>query len=195
MGFELGRLVREAAGGISTRVVEKARELRRRAEAGAGRVWRGVGEKLPVHLSIEVGGGRRGELAGHEEANLALGPCTRALVETMAEALALSGYGAVHADLAGRPSPAVVRGTMRSHRPSLAAVGGGRPVLFDVFVPGETDPAEHLSRWQLFASAATQCDGEFHVVVPAWLDGSAGKEWVRRIVDGTGLRIAKVWEI
>lgn len=194
MGFELGRLVREAAGGIGSRVAEKARELRRRAEDGAGRVWRGVEEKLHLQLSLEVGNGRvDGPRQG--EPNVALGPCTLALVETMAEALALSGYGAVHADLEGRPSPEVVRGTMRSHRPSLAAVGGGRPVLFDVFVPGETDPDEHLSRWQLFASAAVQCGGEFHVVVPAWLEGSAGKDWVRRLADGTGLRISKVWEI
>jgi hypothetical protein len=196
MGFELGRLVREAAGGLGARVAAAARQLQERAWAEAGRVWRGVGERLPLAISVEIGGPRHPEpCPGELEPNRPVGPRTRAIVETMAEALSLSGYSMVHADSSGRPAPEVVRGTMRSHRPSLAAVGGGRPVLFDVYVPGETDPAEQFSRWQLFASAAAQAGGEFHVVVPARLEGSTGRDWVRRLADGTGLRVGKVWEM
>ncbi len=194
MGFELGRLVREAAGEIGTRVAEKARELRRRAHAQAGRVWRDVGVILRLDASPEVHEASGCDASGRE-ANTMVGPSTRAVVETMAEVLALSGYVGVHADVEGRPAPSVIRGTMRSHRPSLSATSSGRQVLVDVFVPEETDASLQLSRWQLFASAADQSGGEFHVVVPAWFENSGGRDWVRRIAEATGMRIAKVWEI
>ncbi len=195
MGFELGRLVREAAGGLGARVVEKARELRRRAHAEAGRVWKGAGELMRVRISVELGAAKEPTASTEAELNESVGPKTSAVVEIMAEALSLSGYGGVRADVAGRLAPEVVRGTIRSHRPSLTATGGGRSVLVDVFCPGEADPDEQFSRWQLFASAAAQCGGEFHVVVPAWVEGAAGAEWVRRITDGTPIAVTKIWEV
>jgi hypothetical protein len=68
-------------------------------------------------------------------------------------------------------------------------------VLVDVFEPMECDPEEQLSRWHLFSSAAEQLGGEFHVVVPAWLEGTTGRAWSRRVADACGLRIAHVWEL
>ena len=195
MGFELGRLVREAAGELGARFSEKARELRRRAHAQADRVWRDVGEMLRIQITVALGSARHVEQSATAEPNVAVGPRTRAVVEAMAQVFRLSGYQGVRADVDGLAPPEIVHGTMRSHRPSLTAVGGGRPVLVDVFVPGESDADEQFSRWQLFASAAGQCGGEFHVVVPSRIDGSAGEQWVRRLAEATGTSVTKVWEL
>lgn len=194
MGFELGRLVREAAGGIGSILAEAARDLRRKAHDEAGRVWRDVGELLRDQIATALEAQRRSG-PDRTERNEAVGPKTRAVTETMSEVLALSGYESVHADVEGRPVPELVRGTVRSHRPNLSAVGGGLPVLFDVYFPGESDPEEQLSRWQLFASAAVQTGGEFHVVVPAWIEGAPGRLWARRVADATGIAVTKIWEI
>jgi hypothetical protein len=198
MPFELSRRMWEAADAIRSRLTEKARELRRRAEAEAGRVFRDVSDRLlaaPRHEECHSPGCHYHGRPTNPEVNVVIGPCTGALVETMAEVMTLAGYREIRADLPNREMPELVRGTVRSHRPSLAALGGGRPVLMDVFVPGETAPEEQLSRWQLFSSAADQVAGEFHVVVPSSVEGLAGGEWVRRLSDSVGISVTKVWEV
>ncbi len=193
MGFELGRLVREAAGGLGALVARKARTLRRRAHLQAGRMWRDVGELLRSQLAIALASHR--ERPRNSALNEAVGPRTHVLIETMAEVLTLSGYRSVRADVAGRAAPQLVQGTVRSHRPSLTAIGGGRPVLVDVYLPDESDDDEQVSRWQLFASAAAQSDGEFHVVVPSWIEGTSGRAWVHQLADNAGMTVTKVWEV
>jgi len=194
MGFELGRLVREAAGELGALLAEKARDLRRRAHARAGRVWRDVGELIRVQIAIALDAHGPTHVT-NPETNTVVGPQTRVLIETMAEVLSRSGYSAVRADLEGGSAPEVVHGTVRSHRPSLSAIGGGRTVLVDVYLPDESDEDEQFSRWQLFASAAAQSGGEFHVVVPSWIAGDPGNRWVRSLCDSTGIAITKVWEV
>jgi hypothetical protein len=187
----------EAADAIRARLTEKARELRRLAEAEAGRVFRDVSERLLAAGREECHspGCHLHGRATNAEVNVVVGPCTGALVETMVEVMTLAGYREVRADLPNHVAPEVVRGTVRSHRPSLAALGGGRPVLMDIFVPGETAPEEQLSRWQLFSSAADQVAGEFHVVVPSSVEGLNGTEWVRRVTDTVGICVTKIWEV
>jgi hypothetical protein len=199
MVLELKKLVREAAGAFGARFAERARAVGRVAHAGAGRVWRDVGELL--RLEADRGGAAAttavagtGDGAA-SELNAAVGPQTQALVEAMVEVLDRSGYRELRADVGGRHAPDVVRGTVRSHRPSVAAVGGGCPVLVDVFVPSEMSPEEQLSRWHLFSSAAAQLGGEFHVVVPETLEGISGRAWTRRVAEATGLAIHHVWEV
>lgn len=194
MGFEIGRRVREAAGAISERVAERARRLGRLAHAEAGRVWRDVGERLHLHEAPAADGPELPS-AGNAEENQAVGPRTLAVVETMAEVLARSGYDEVRADVAGLTAPELVRGTVRSHRPCLSARVAGRPVLVDVFLPEESDIDRQLSRWHLFASAAEQTGGEFHLVVPSWFEGRSGRGWVRQLSDASGLGVAKIWEL
>jgi hypothetical protein len=172
-------------------MAEGARRLGRLAHAEAGRVWRDVGERL--HWEVPPSAAPEGPPPGNAEENLAVGPRTLAAVETMAEVLSRSGYAEVRADVAGFTAPDIVRGTVRSHRPSLSARAGGRPVIVDVFLPDESDLDRHLSRWHLFASAADQTGGEFHLVVPAWLDGRDGRAWARQLTAGCGLSVAKVW--
>src|SRR5512133_746818 len=94
MGFELGRLVREAAGELGTLLAEKARDLRRRAHLEAGRVLHGVGEMLRVQLATALEA-HHGDRPTHAEVNTVVGAHTRVLTETMAEVLARSGYRAV----------------------------------------------------------------------------------------------------
>ena len=210
MGFELKRLVREAAGALGSRVAESARALRRRAHAGAGRVWRDVGEILglepgavpasPEAARASVPRPTEAVLGGatsprNGEPNAALGACTQVLIETMAEVFERSGYRELCADFPNRAAPGIVRGTMRSHRPSLAAVIGECAVLVDVFVPGETPPEEQISRWHLFSSAAAQVGGEFHVVVPGTVDGISGRTWARKLAEAAGLAVHQVLEI
>ena len=209
MGFELRKLVREAAGAFGARVAETARSVGRRAHARAGRVWRDVGELLRLderaapdaraRLGAQACAAERPALRAPDlvsaELNTAVGARTQVLVETMVEVLERSGYRELRADVTGRSAPEVVRGTVRSHRPSVAAVGGGCAVLVDVFVPSETSPEEQLSRWHLFSSAAEQVGGEFHVVVPSTLEGIAGRAWTRRLAEATGMSIHRVWEI
>jgi hypothetical protein len=194
MGFEIGRRVREAAGAIGARMAEQARRLGRLAHAEAGRVWRDVGERLHWDLASPAAA-PEGPPPGNAEENLAVGPHTLAAVETMAEVLKRSGYSEVRADVAGFAAPEIVRGTVRSHRPSLSARAAGRPVIVDVFLPDERDLDHQLSRWHLFASAADQTGGEFHLVVPAWLEGRAGRVWARQLTAGCGISVAKVWEL
>jgi hypothetical protein len=216
MGFELKRLVQEAAGAFGSRVADGARALGRCAHAQAGRLWRDVGEILRLDSCAPRGAPavassaarakdpeRRRDTPGapfaseppNGEPNIVVGARTQVLVETMAEVLERSGYRELRADVPNRAAPELVRGTVRSHRPSLAAVAGGCAVLVDVFVPGETPAEEQLSRWHLFSSAAEQVGGEFHVVVPATVDGMAGRAWARRVAEATGLSIQQVWEI
>ncbi len=195
--FHIGRFVRGKTATLTGRVVETARELRRRARL-ASCVLREVRDLLRAGAGEH---GTSGDPTGGSgratkiERNLAVGPRTLAVVEVMAEVLTRSGYRDVQADAPGYLPPDVVRGTVRSHRPSLAAVGGGRRVFVDVYLPGETGRDEQLSRWHLFASAADQVEGEFHAVVPAFLDGTAGREWVRQLTETTGIGVSKVWEI
>jgi hypothetical protein len=196
-GLPLNKL-KVAAGALRARMTAAGRTLARRAHASAGRVWRDVGELLQLEPAGPDAAGayppHQGE-ATNTERNRALGPRTGAIVEAMAEVLARSGYHEIRADLPDFPRPDLVRGTVRSHRPSLAAVGGGRPVLLDVYIPEESPLEEHQSRWHLFASAADRDRGELHVVVPAWLEGTAGRAWMRGIAEVAGLTICKVWEV
>ena len=195
MGFEIGRRVREAAGVLGARMAKEARRLGRLAHAEAGRVWRDVGERLHWDRTDPAEEAAERWASANTEDNEAVGPRTLAVVEIMAEVLARSGYSDVRADVAGFTAPEVVRGTVRSHRPSLAARAGNRPVLVDVFLPDESDVERQLSRWHLFASAAEQMGGEFHLVVPSWFEGRTGRAWVQQLTDGHGLRAGKVWEI
>lgn len=194
MGFEIGRRVREAAGAIGARMAGEARRLGRLAHAEAGRVWRNVGERLHWDLAAsEDVPATPQELANAEE-NKAVGPRTLAVTETMAEVLARSGYADVRADVAGFSPPDIVRGTVRSHRPCLSARAAGRPILVDVFLPEEGEVDHQISRWHLFASAAEQMGGEFHLVVPSWMEGRGGRAWARQVSEACGLPVAKVWE-
>jgi hypothetical protein len=207
MRFELKKLVRDAADAVSGAMADKARALGRRAQARAGRLWKDVGAMIRRYHAAAAAepaaaptGGTAAAAeprarAGVCEPNTAVGAQTHALAETMLEVFERSGYRDVRADVAGRTAPDVVRGTIRSHRPSLTAVAGGCPVLLDVFIPQETEPEEQLSRWHLFASAAQQIGGEFHVVVPSRIDGQSGRSWAGRFAEATGLAIHKVWEV
>jgi hypothetical protein len=118
-----------------------------------------------------------------------------AATRLMAETLPLAGYTNILADCPGKRRPQLIRGMRADHRPNLVCQGGLRYVLMDVVFPGEMNFPDIASRWQLFSSAAEQAGGEFHVVVPRWVEGmGAGREAVAKTADALGIRVSHVWE-
>jgi hypothetical protein len=116
-------------------------------------------------------------------------------IRLMAEALPLSGYGGVRADLPGWEPPEVIHGAMKDHRPSLFAQLP-RPVFFDVVAAEGSLTLEDLaSRWQLFASAAELTNGEFHVIVPRWVAHRDGRQVAKQIAELVGVKIGFIWAI
>jgi hypothetical protein len=119
-----------------------------------------------------------------------------AATRLMAETLPLAGYTNILADCPGKRRPHLIRGMRADHRPNLVCQGGYRYVLMDVVFPGEMNFPDIASRWQLFASAAEQAGGEFHVVVPRWVEGvGAGRDAVSKAAEAIGIRISHIWEI
>jgi hypothetical protein len=113
----------------------------------------------------------------------------------MAETLPLAGYTNILADCPGKRRPHLIRGMRADHRPNLVCQGGYRYVLMDVVFPGEMHLPDIASRWQLFSSAAEQAGGEFHVVVPRWVEGvGAGRDAVSKAAEAIGIRISHIWE-
>jgi hypothetical protein len=118
-----------------------------------------------------------------------------AATRLMAETLPLAGYTNILADCPGKRRPHLIRGMRADHRPNLVCQGGYRYVLMDVVFPGEMHLPDIASRWQLFSSAAEQAGGEFHVVVPRWVDGvGAGRDAITKAADAIGIRISHIWE-
>jgi hypothetical protein len=115
-------------------------------------------------------------------------------IRLMAETLPLAGYAGVCADLPGWEAPELVHGAIRDHRPSLSA-RAPKPVFFDVIALGPLTLEEVASRWQLFASAAEQSEGEFHVVIPRWVAGRDGRTVAKQIAQLVGVRIGYIWAI
>ncbi len=119
-----------------------------------------------------------------------------AATRLMAETLPLAGYTNILADCPGKRRPHLIRGMRADHRPNLVCQGGYRYVLMDVVFPGEMNFPDIASRWQLFSSAAEPAGGEFHVVVPRWVEGvGAGREAVSKAAEAIGIRISHIWEI
>lgn len=119
-----------------------------------------------------------------------------AVTRLMAETLPLAGYTNILADCPGKRRPHLIRGMRADHRPNLVCQGGYRYVLMDVVFPGEMNFPDIASRWQLFSSAAEQAGGEFHVVVPRWVEGvGSGRDAVAKAADAIGIRISHIWEI
>jgi hypothetical protein len=129
-----------------------------------------------------------------EAASHSANPGKEAAIRLMAETLPLAGYGGIRADLAGWEPPDLVHGAIRDHRPSLSATEP-KPVLFDVLALGPVTLEEVASRWQLFASAAEQSKGEFHVVIPRWVAGRDGRKVAKQIAELVGVRIGFIWAI
>lgn len=119
-----------------------------------------------------------------------------AATRLMAETLPLAGYTNILADCPGKRRPHLIRGMRADHRPNLVCQGGYRYVLIDVVFPGEMNFPDIASRWQLFSSAAEQAGGEFHVVVPRWVEGvGAGRDAISKAAETIGIRISHIWEI
>lgn len=161
-----------------------------RRTAGPAQVWAPVRRK-------EAGGANNVRVrAGGLRPIVIRGDKVTAFTRLIAETLPLAGYTHILADCPGKRRPDTIRGIRADHRPNLVCQGGLRYVLIDVVLPGEMNFPDIASRWQLFSSAAEQAGGEFHVVVPRWVDGmGAGRETVAKAAEAIGVRVAHVWEV
>lgn len=91
------------------------------------------------------------------------------LVQRLAEALREEGWEDVRADLTGaiRPVPVKLPGTGESRTPDVTARRAGRVVLFEVELAETVDSAHTADKWPIVARHATDCSGDFIVVVPS----------------------------
>lgn len=76
------------------------------------------------------------------------------------------GYQNIKADVAGMTCPDVICGTKKNHIPDLTAQKNGVSVILEAETSGSIHDSHTASQWSLFADAAKNDGGEFHVVVP-----------------------------
>ncbi len=118
------------------------------------------------------------------------------LVRTLAEHFKYLGYRQVAADLDDYAKPSLIKGTLRDHIPDVTCVKSVYPPI-TIIAEAETGDSlrdEHtISQLQLFRSAATNTGGEFHLMVPAVIDGQPGhsvaSNWLRQL----GLAADQIW--
>lgn len=175
--------------------MKKVNPQRRKAPAGRGRATANrATPNAPRRRTTAVKSRRRGSRL--LKPIVVRGDKITAATRLMAETLPLAGYTNILADCPGKRRPQLIRGMRADHRPNLVCHGGFRYVLMDVVFPGEMNFPDIASRWQLFSSAAEQAGGEFHVIVPRWVEGvGAGREAIAKAADALGIRISHVWEI
>ena len=76
------------------------------------------------------------------------------------------GYKEIKADIPERKRPTVIYGTKKNHIPDLTARKNGNFVILEVETASTIFDSHTASQWSLFADAANNAGGEFHVVVP-----------------------------
>lgn len=76
------------------------------------------------------------------------------------------GYRNIKADVAGMTSPDIIHGTKKDHVPDLTAQKNGVTVILEAETSMSIHDGHTASQWSLFADAAKNDGGEFHVVVP-----------------------------
>lgn len=88
------------------------------------------------------------------------------LIQMMVNHFKGEGYRNIKADVAGMVSPDVIYGTKQNHVPDLTAQKNGITVILEAETSGSIHDSHTASQWTLFADAAKNDSGEFHVVVP-----------------------------
>ena len=88
------------------------------------------------------------------------------LIKMMVSHFRSRGYRNIKADVAGMTRPDVIYGTKKNHVPDLTAQRNGVAVILEAETSGSINDGHTASQWSLFADAARNDGGEFHVVVP-----------------------------
>ena len=88
------------------------------------------------------------------------------LIKMMVSHFTSEGYQNIKADVAGMKGPDVIYGTKQNHVPDLTAQKNGVTIILEAETSGSINHSHTASQWSLFADAAKNDGGEFHIVVP-----------------------------
>ncbi len=88
------------------------------------------------------------------------------LISMMVRHFENEGYREIKADIPGGSKPAIISGTKRNHIPDLTTKKNSTFVTLEVETSSTIFDDHTISQWSLFADAACNAGGEFHVVVP-----------------------------
>jgi len=118
------------------------------------------------------------------------------LVRMLVEHYKKLNYSRITADLSGYERPTLIRGTLLDHIPDVACVKNAFPpvTIIAEAETGESLRDEHtISQLQLFRSAATKLAGEFHLVVPAVINGQPGRAVAANWLQHLGISADEIW--
>jgi hypothetical protein len=118
------------------------------------------------------------------------------LIRLMVNHFQSNGYGDIRADLPGYTQPDIIHGSIQDHQPDLTCRsngGQGRLVILEAET-GITIGDQHTaSQWTLFADAARRSGGEFHVVVPKFVNGASGSTVAQQRARQLGITLHEAW--
>jgi hypothetical protein len=118
------------------------------------------------------------------------------LIRMMANYFQNQGCTDIRADLPAWSQPIVIAGTMQNHQPDLTC---RRNDARQTFIILEAETASTISdqhtasQWVLFADAARQWGGEFHVIVPKFVHGRSGHDAARQRARQLGITLHQTW--
>lgn len=110
------------------------------------------------------------------------------LINMMVNHFNSQGYRNIKADISGMTSPDVIYGTKQNHVPDITAEKNGITVILEAETCDSIYNSHTTSQWSLFADAANNPSGEFHVVVPKGSRNDAE----RRAAD-LSIKIDTIW--
>lgn len=130
---------------------------------------------------------QRGVSESQEHANL---------IQMMASYFQSQGFTDVRADLPGYTQPETIRGTKEDHRPDITCRRndtGRTMIILEAETASTVFDAHTASQWTLFAAAARQWSGQFHVVVPKVVSGRSGQDVAKERARQLGIALDQTW--
>lgn len=118
------------------------------------------------------------------------------LIKMMATYFQNQGFTDIRADLPGYTQPDLIRGTRGDHQPDLTCRRNDvarRLIILEAETGSTVSDAHTDSQWTLFADAARQTGGEFHVVVPKVVAGRSGHEAAKERARQLGIALSQTW--
>jgi hypothetical protein len=118
------------------------------------------------------------------------------LIRLMVNHFQRVGCWDIRADLPGYAQPEVIRGTIQDHLPDVTCRrndGRGTFIILEAETGSTVSDGHTASQWTLFADAAHQQGGEFHVVVPKLINGTAGSAVAQQRARQLGIVLHEAW--
>lgn len=118
------------------------------------------------------------------------------LIKMMATYFQNQGFTDIRADLPGYTQPDLIRGTRENHQPDLTCRrndAGRTVIILEAETASTVFDTHTASQWTLFAGAARQWGGQFHVVVPKVVAGRSGHEAAKERARRLGITLDQTW--